>query len=171
MMEIVVLRLVHVLGGTFWVGSGLLTGLFLMPALMAAGPSAAKVMDGLRHRGLFTVLPWIAVLTIASGLRLMWIVSGGFDAAYFTTPRGATFAASGLAATIAFCLTLLVTRPAGARSGALAAALAASGDEAERARITAELARVRRRSAVAGTAGIWLLIASAAGMGVARYLG
>ena len=69
--ELVVLRLVHILGGIFWLGSGLFTTFFLIPALGRAGPAAAgPVMGALQQRRLFTVLPVVALLTILSGVRL-----------------------------------------------------------------------------------------------------
>jgi uncharacterized membrane protein len=169
--ELLVLRLVHVLGGIFWVGSGLFTALFLVPALAGVGPAAGQVMGGLQRRRLFTVLPVVALLTIASGLRLMWIGSGGFDAAYFASAPGGTFAASGLAAIAAFLLSLLVSRPAAVRAAGLGAAIAAAPDEARRAALAAQLERTRRRGGLASNAGALLLVLAAGGMAVARYLG
>src|SRR5688572_21882948 len=90
--EILVLRIVHVLGAIFWLGSGLFTTFFLVPALVRLGPAAAgPVMGALQQGRLFTVLPVVALLTIASGARLLQIVSGGFSSAYFATPTGQTF--------------------------------------------------------------------------------
>ena len=169
MNEILVLRLVHVLGGTFWVGSALFSGLFLVPALASAGPAAAQVMGGLRQRRLFTVLPVVAVLTILSGLRLMWLTSGGFAPAYFMSPGGGVFAISGGAAVAAFALTLLVSRPTSARAMALGASIDAA-DESSRAKLMAERERLRKRSAVSAQIGMYLLILGAAGMAVARYV-
>ena len=49
--EILVLRLVHVLGGMFWVGSGLFSTFFLLPALAGAGPAAAGRPPSAASRG------------------------------------------------------------------------------------------------------------------------
>ncbi|MBA3260034.1 MAG: hypothetical protein H0T68_11295 [Gemmatimonadales bacterium] len=167
--ELLVLRLVHVLGGIFWVGSGLFTTLFLVPVLASSGATAGQVMAGLQQRRLFSVLPTVAFLTILSGLRLMWLTSAGFSAAYFAAPSGLTYAVSGLAATVAFVLALLVVRPAAVRSASLAASLAAA-DETRRAELTAELGSLRRRGAIGSTVVIVLLVLGAAGMAVARYV-
>lgn len=169
--EIVVLRLVHILGGIFWVGSGLFTSLFLMPTLARSGPVAAQVMAGLQRRRLFTALPVAAVLTILSGLRLMWILSAGFSREYFATSVGHTLASAGGAAIVAFIFALTVVRPAAMRAGRLAESLAnASLSEGERQRIGAEMGRLGRRSAVASAIVVALLVLAAAGMAVARYL-
>lgn len=169
-VELFVLRLVHVLGGIFWVGSAVFTTLFLAPALAASGANAGPIMAALRQRRLMTYLPIAAVLTIASGLRLMWLTSAHFSSGYLATPTGGTFAGAGAAATVAFLVSLLVARPAALRSAQLGGALS-KAPEPERASIAAELARLRRRNELASTVVVVLLVAGAAGMAVARYLG
>ncbi|HEU4628313.1 MAG TPA: hypothetical protein VFS08_01160 [Gemmatimonadaceae bacterium] len=169
--ELVVLRLIHVLSGIFWVGSGLFTSLFLVPALAGSGGAMGQVMGGLQRRGLFIALPVAGLLTIASGLRLMWITSGGFDAAYFASPGGQAFALAGAAAVLGFLVGLLAARPAAARAGRLGSELGAASDEAARTRLAAELGRVRRRGALANGTAVALLVLAAAGMAVARYVG
>src|SRR3979490_1807186 len=99
-VEILLLRLIHIVGGIFWVGSGLFTSLFLVPALATSGANAGQVLAALPQRRLFTGLPLVAVLTIASGLRLMWIISAGFAPSYFASAQGQAFASSGVAAIV-----------------------------------------------------------------------
>jgi len=169
--ELLVLRIIHVLGGIFWVGSGLFTSFFLIPALGRLGPAGAgPVMGALQQRRLFTVLPVVAVLTILSGVRLLQIASGGFAAAYFDSRTGQTFLWSGVAAVIAFLLSLLVARPAAVRIGQLSASLATM-PEAERSARSTEIERLRRRSSVSSTIATILLVGAAIGMAVARYVG
>lgn len=168
--EFVVLRLVHILGGIFWVGSGLFTTFFLMPALGRVGPAAGPVMGALQQRRLFTVLPVVALLTILSGVRLFQIVSGGFAPTYMSSRTGQTFLWSGIGAVAAFILSLLVARPAAVRAGQLGAAMASLPEE-QRAEQLGELERLRRRSGLASTVAMVLLLGAAAGMAVARYLG
>jgi uncharacterized membrane protein len=169
--ELLVLRLVHILGAIFWLGSGLFTSFFLVPALAQSGAAAGQVMAGLQQRRLFTVLPTVALLTILSGLRLMWITSGGFSRAYFASPVGHTYALSGMAAIISFFVGMLIARPAAVRAANLGRALSTSADSAAKVSLTAEIDQMRRRSTIAGTIAIALLVLSAAGMAVARYLG
>jgi len=169
--ELFVLRLVHILGGIFWLGSGLFTTFFLVPALGRVGPAAAgPVMGALQARRLFTILPVVALLTILSGLRLFQIVSAGFAPAYLSSRTGQTFMWSGIAAVAAFLLSLLVARPAMVRVGQLGATMASLPAE-QRAARAAEMERLRRRSGLAGIVAMVLLIGAAAGMAVARYLG
>ena len=167
--ELLILRLVHVLSGIFWVGSALFTALFLLPAVGTLGPRGGEVFAALQRRKLPTVLFTAALLTIASGLRLLWITSGGFSTAYFATAPGFGFTTAGTSAILAFLLGALVSRPAMQRAGRLGATLATVTAE-RRAEITAQIAVLRRRGAVAGTAVAALLVLAAAGMSVARYL-
>ena len=168
--EILVLRLVHILGGIFWLGSGLFTALFLVPALARVGPAGAgPVMGALQQRRLFTVLPIVAIATILSGVRLLHIASSGFAPAYFGTGTGRTLLWSGIAAILAFLLSLIVARPAMVRATALATSMATLSD-AERGTRAAEVERLRRRGANATALAMLLLVAAASGMAVARYL-
>lgn len=162
MAEIIVLRTVHILCATFWFGSGLFSTFFLVPALARVEAAAGPVMGALQGRGLFRALPIAALLTILSGIRLMWIMSGGFAAAYFQTARGATFGLAGLAALLAFFLSILVGRPANVRMAELRQT--GAGDEAE-------MRRLARRAGWAARGALVALILSAVGMSVARYLG
>ena len=169
--ELLVLRIVHVLGGIFWLGTGLFTTFFLVPALGRLGPQAAgPVMGALQQRRLFTVLPVVALLTIISGARLLHIVSAGFAPAYFSSRTGQTLTWSGIAAVFAFLLSVIVARPAALRSARLSASLPTM-PEAERAARSIEVERLRRRISLASTVGIVLLVGAAIGMAVARYLG
>ena len=169
--ELLVLRLVHILCGIIWVGSGIFSTFFLAPALGKAGPSVAgPVMGAMQQRRLFTIMPVIALLTLLSGFRLLQITSAGFSDAYMRSNMGRTFLWSGIAATLAFLIGLLIARPAGARAGRLGASLA-SLPEAERAAAGVELERLRRRSTLWTAIAMIFLIGAAAGMSVARYLG
>src|SRR6185295_3138314 len=98
---------------------------------------------------LFTVLPTVAVLTILTGLRLIWLDSGGFSSQYFATMTGRTFGSAGVAAILAFLLSLIVTRPKSERAGRLGASIATAPAE-QRPALTAEVARLRRQAGIAG---------------------
>lgn len=168
--ELIVLRLVHILSAILWLGSGLFTTFFLIPALAGSPAAMGQVMAGLQRKRFFAVLPTVALLTILTGLRLLWIDSAGFASGYFDTATGKTFANAGLAAIIAFLLSVFVSRPSAVRAGAIGASLAASPAAPERERLQAELERVRRRATVSTMLGVGLGILAASGMAVARYL-
>jgi uncharacterized membrane protein len=168
--ELLTLRLIHILGGIFWVGSMVFTTFFLAPVLRSSPAMAGQVMAGLQKRRLFLALPIVALFTIASGLRLLSIASIGFSRAYFSTPTGRTFATSAIAALIAFLLSLLVSRPGFVRIGRLGASLATAPDDGARQQIVAEIQRLGRRVAISNALVVILLLAAAAGMAIARYV-
>ncbi len=161
-IEVLILRLVHVLGGVFWVGSMLFMVSFLTPTLARLGPVAGRVMAGLQERRHLTILPSLAVLTVLSGLRLMWLASGG-SPAYFTSPPGAILTAGALATIVALLMALFISRPAMMRAGRLAKELTT---DAAAAQMLQELRRFNGR-VNAGVA--TLLVFAAAAMAVARY--
>ena len=163
------LRLVHLLGGIFWVGSGPFTNLFLVPALASTGPAAGQVFAALQRRRLFVVLPVVALLTIAWGVRLMWITSVGFSPAYLASASGRTFVAGAVAAIAAFVLSVAVVRPAAVRAARIGASSAAA-TEAERVGLAAELARIQRRGALFNLVVFAPLVLAAVSMAVGRYV-
>jgi uncharacterized membrane protein len=170
-MELLVLRIIHVLGAIVWVGSGIFTTFFLQPAMAAAGPAAAQVAAGLQRRRLFTVLPIVALLTILSGARLMWISSGGFSAAYFTSPMGRMYGLGAVAGIVAFLFGITFVRPAGERMTKTAAALASAADDAQRAQLAVALAALGKRLQISGLFVTSLIILAAVAMAIARYVG
>jgi uncharacterized membrane protein len=168
--EILLLRLIHILSGITWVGSGVYTSFFLIPALSGSPAIMGQVMAGLQRRRFFLVLQIVAALTILSGLRLLWIDSAGFSGGYFATGTGTMFSISAGAAIVAAILSFGVSRPAIVRAGAIAASLAAFSDSGERERLTAQLDGLRRRGAVAGALAVGFGLLAASGMAIARYM-
>lgn len=168
--EIIVLRLVHILGAIFWLGSGLFSTFFLVPAIGRAGPAGGAVMGALQQGRMLKVMPLVALLTILSGSRLLYVVSDGFSPAYVDSATGLTFMWSGVAAIAAFVLGLAVARPAMVRAAKLGAAMANAPEE-QRAAKDAEIERLRRMGTIVSHTAMLLLIGAAAGMAVARYLG
>ena len=167
-MELIVLRVIHVLGGIVWVGVGIFMMFFLGPAMQSMGPAAGQVMGALQKRKFMVILPIIAILTMLSGLRLMMIASGNFGAGYFQTPMGRTFAGAGLAAILAFVIGLVVNRPAMMKMGTLQQSM--TSDPASKERIQAEIKKLQQRMAVVGFIVTALLLIAAIGMAIARYM-
>ena len=168
--ELLTLRVIHILGGIFWVGSLMYTTFFLAPAIRSSPAVAGQVMAGLTKRRLFTILPFVALLTIASGIRLLWIASAGFDDSYLSTSMGRAFSLGAAAAILAFLLSVLVSRPGFVRVGKLGASLAAATDEATRQPLMTEMQRINKRVATANAIVAVLLLLTAVLMATARYL-
>lgn len=167
---IIGLRLVHVIAGVFWVGTTLFFAFFLAPVLGSAGPAAGPVMGGLQRRGMMTALPVSAVLTLASGMWLYQLVSGGSIAAFMRSPVGATFAGAGALALVAFVLGMAVARPSAMAAVRLSQELASASDDAERATLQGRILGLQRRNAIVTRVVSIMLVAAVAGMAVARYM-
>jgi uncharacterized membrane protein len=168
MAELIVLRLIHILGGIVWLGSGLFTLFFLQPAMIKAGPAAAgPIMANLQQRRMFTILPIVALLTILSGIRMMMIVSAG-SPQWFESAIGRTFSISGAFAILSFLTAILITRPATVRMGKLSQSSMPEGASKETR--DAEIRSLQKRAAWSTQIAMGLLILAAAGMAVARYI-
>jgi hypothetical protein len=170
MTTLLVLRLLHVITGILWGGTVVFSVVFLFPALQSAGPAAAgPVMAGLVQRRMMVALPLIALLTVASGLGLVWLASAGDLVAYAGSRSGRMFTSSGGVAIIAFAIGVTVSRPAGIEAGRIAARMPTVADETERERLVARLAILQRRNNLALKVVAVLVLVSSAGMAVARY--
>lgn len=166
---IYVLRLLHILSGVFWVGSVLFTARFLMPSLRAAGSAAAPVMAQLGQRKMPLVMMTTALVTIASGIWLMMIVSGGAIGPWMRSGPGRTFALGGTLAIITVVLGMIINMPAANRmaainQGAMKRGGPPTADEA------AELQRLQRRVGIGMQIVVVLLVLATAAMALARYV-
>lgn len=168
-IEVLLLRLIHVLGGIFWLGAGLFSAVFLMPSLAAARVNPGPLFAELERRRYFLLLPTVAVLTMLSGIRLLGITSGGFHIAYFSTAQGLAYAVGGASSLIAFTVSILVSRPSNQRAGELQASLADLAGE-QLGAVQHEIAALRRRGGIATSIAVVTLVLSGALMAVARYL-
>lgn len=167
--EMIVLRLLHIGGGTFWVGAALYNSFFLLPSMADAGPAGAPVMAGLQKRKLMTILPVVAIVSMLAGLRMLQLISEGFTAQYFATSVGAAYLTGAIVSIIGFLVGMFVARPAMLRAGALMASRAAASHD-EKLSVDVKIARNRQRATTFGMISSLLLLAAALLMAVARYL-
>ena len=166
--EMLVLRLVHVLGGIFWVGSATFSAFFLFPTVQEMGPAGGQVMAGLGKRKLMVWMPVAAILTMLSGLRLMSIVSGGFAAGYFSTPSGLTYGIAASLVILIFLHGFTVVRPATNRLGQIPGEMNAPG--ANKEALGAEAKRLQAKVGFNVRLTAIVLLIAACGMALGRYM-
>ncbi len=166
---LVVLRLVHILAGTVWVGTVIFTATLLLPAVGDAGPDGGKVMAALQRRRMLDILPVLALLTLVSGFWMYFRLSGG-SPDFARSRLGMVLGGGGALALVAFLLGVLVMRPSVLRVGNLMATAGGLPEGAERASLMAEAQRLRQRSAAAGRVVAGLLAVTTILMAIARYL-
>ena len=166
---IYVLRLVHILAGAFWFGAIVFTARFLIPSLRAVGPAAGPVMAQLEQRKISLAMMGSAILTLASGIWLMFIVSGGQPGVWMRTGMGRTLGIGAALAILAMIVGMIVNPRALKRLGEIGAAVAKRGGPPSPEE-AAEVARLQSRMGT-GTCIVAILVTLAlAAMAVARYL-
>ena len=166
---LIVLRIVHVVGGVFWAGAILFVVHFLEPAVRDAGPDGARVMQALRKRHYLEVMPAVAALTLVSGFVLYWRVFGRLHPGPGASGTELALGLGGLASLVAFVVGVTLLRPSAVRIGALGAELAQAPAE-RHAALQEEIGRLRDRMRRSGRWVAALLGIAILAMAVGRYL-
>ena len=164
------LRLIHIMVGVFWVGSVVFISAFLVPALLTVGSPGGAVMrqlaEGQRLNIYLIAASWI---TILSGLGLVWHDAGPLGVHWFEQGPGRFFGAGMILALIATGIGLAVNAPTASRMAALTAKIQAAGPPPA----PEEVAQIQALQAKLGSAGrvvAVLLLLTVAFMAVAKYI-
>ena len=105
---LILLRIIHIFSGMFWIGAGFFNILFLQPAVRATGAEGQKVMAHLAQRTrMSTAIYTSATLTALSGLTMFWMISG-FRMSFFSGGYGLFLAIGGVAGLIAWYFAVFV---------------------------------------------------------------
>lgn len=123
----ILLRTIHILSGIFWVGTAFFFVLFFEPTIKAAGPAGGTVMGRLTLTQFPMVMALSSILTVAAGVLLYLIDSGGFQINWISTPSGVTMTIGSVAGILAFLMGLTIQMPASARMAALQKEIQAAG--------------------------------------------
>jgi uncharacterized membrane protein len=166
---LILLRIVHVVGGVFWAGAILFVAFFLEPAVREAGPGGAKVMQGLRKRRYLEVVPTVAFLTLVSGYALYGRIFGRLLPGAGASGVELALGLGGFASVVAFVIGVSFLRPSALRIGTLGAKLAQTPTE-RRAPLEEEIGRLRTRMRQSGRWVAILLGVAVVTMAVGRYV-
>lgn len=166
----VVLRIVHILAGAFWVGAAVVVFVFLQPAAREVGPAASPLMMQLaQKKRLPDIVLGAAGITILAGLLMYWRVSDGFNADWIGSAYGIAITVGALAALAAVALGASIVRPSMIAAAAIGREVAASGG-APTPEQAAKIQILQDRVRTTGMAIIPLLLFATAAMASARYL-
>lgn len=166
----IVLRVVHILVGVFWVGTAIFSFVYLQPAVKELGPTGQQFMGHLvEKKKLSVVILTSAVVTILAGILLYWRDSNGFDLDWITSATGLAFTVGGVAAILAFVFGLILVKPAMDRMGTLGQSIAMSGGPPTDAQVS-EMQRLGSRLTLIGQLNLLLLIVAVVAMAAARFL-
>jgi hypothetical protein len=163
------LRLVHILTGIFWVGAIFLITGFLMPTVRATGREGGRFMQHLvQQRRLPVYLTVAMLLTLLSGFILYGRLVSATHGAWAGTPPGVAYGLGGLSAVLGAAVGMLVSGPAARRAAAIGQRAAQSGGASAEEEV--ELERLQRRMVVGSRLVAILLGLAAAAMAVGRYI-
>lgn len=167
---LIVLRLIHILGGMFWVGGAVIAAAFLVPAIRASRPDGNKFMQqlvGKQNASMYiSIASWSAVL---AGVLLYWRASLGFQLAWILAPSGLTYTIGALSGIIELAVGIFFSARTAARMQELAKEMQSAGGPPK----PEQLAEMQKLQALLANAGVWgaiLLVISASAMAIARYV-
>jgi uncharacterized membrane protein len=163
---LLILRILHIGAGVYWVGSTLLLAFVITPALKATGGSGQKFVDYLITKKRFgTESAGAGGMAGIAGLLLYWHDSQGLTSAWMESSAGIGFAVGGVFGLIAFIFGILTDRKLKAMAGLREQLESAPSDEK-----SSQLQGLEKQQttylnicAVTLTLSLWI-------MAVARYL-
>lgn len=167
---LVLLRLLHILAGIFWVGGSLLVHAHVLPTAKRLGQDAGKFMQSLAAdsgmSAALTLSGWIATI---AGAILFVFVSGHFDRGWMTSPTGVTFGIGAVLGIAGLVFGAAVQAPNGARLATLSREIAGGGGPPTASQV-ARMNQLRDKLERGGRIGSALLVTAAAAMAIARYV-
>jgi len=103
------LRIIHIFSGVFWVGFAIFNIGFLQPAVKATGAEGQKVMQYLAGKTrLMPAIYMAATLTMLSGLIMYWPMAG--SGSFMKTGYGQVITLGSMAGIIAWLIAVFVIR-------------------------------------------------------------
>jgi uncharacterized membrane protein len=163
---VIVLRLVHIISGVFWVGAGLVMYFFIGPTLGATADAGQKFAQHLMLRTRFTaILTTSAILTVLAGATLYWLDSDGLSSAWLHSGAGTGFAIGAVFGLIGLVFGMMV--------GSTNGALAKLGSQIQGKPTPEQMAQVgalRKRLSMVSPINAYSLLIAAFFMAIARYL-
>lgn len=160
------LRIIHILGGIFWVGGTLTMAFFIAPTVGATAEAGQKFVGHLMGNLKFSNrMAAAAGLTILAGFILYWIDSNGFTSPWMTSGAGRGFGIGAGFALVGFVFGLLVGRTTRAMAQ-LGAQIQGKPSSEQRTKIDA----LRKQQMTYSNITAVLLILAVIFMAIARYL-
>ena len=166
---VIVLRLLHILSGVFWVGAALMLTFFISPTVGATKEAGQGFMRYFMGNTKFNLVIWAsAITTVIAGAVLYWLDSDGFTSAWMHSGPGIGF---GVAAGFAF-LGLIVGVFQNRNSNALAqlGGQIQSQGKPPSPEQASRLQGLGKALAIGGMLNTVFLILATLGMAIARYL-
>ncbi len=159
------LRIVHIVGGVFWVGGTLIMTFFIGPTVGAIGESGQRFIGHLMNSLKFSNRMSIAAgLTVLAGFLLYWIDSQGFTSAWMSSGAGRGFGIGAAFGLIGFVFGIMIGRTTKAM-----AQLGAQMQGKPSTEQIAQMGDIRKKQATYSMLTAVTLILATLFMAIARY--
>ena len=163
---VIILRIIHIVAGVFWVGGVLIMTFFIGPTIGATAEAGQRFVGHLMNNLKFSNRMSIAAgLTILAGFILYWIDSDGFASAWMSSGAGRGFGIGAGFALIGFVFGLLIGRTTNAM-----AQLGAQFRGKPSREQTSQMQSIRKQQATYSNISAAALILAVIFMAIARYL-
>jgi len=165
----IVLRIIHIFAGVFWVGVSFFNIQFLQPTVQATGSEGQKVMGYLTSQTRFTTTVYTAAtLSLLSGLGMYWYLFR-FRLSALRSGYGLMLTIGGIAGIIGWVIAIFFVRGAIRRMQAIGQAVQQQGGPPT-AEQGAELQATSATLVKMGQWGVALMIIALLGMSIAQYV-
>jgi hypothetical protein len=169
-LDLIVLRLAHVVAGAAWVGGAFMMILLVSRTARLRGADGDVFMSTLLTEGkAATYFVSAALVTVVAGALLYWRASDGLQLAWVTSPTGIAFTVGALAAVTSLAWGGLMVGPAGTRAKAIQDEIAANGGMSSASQ-REELATIKGKLNRFAVVDLVLLAVAVVTMATARYL-
>ncbi len=167
----IVLRIIHIFSGVFWMGMSIFNVQYLQPTVAATGAEGQKVMQYIaRSTNLTAAVYTTSTLVVLSGLTMYGIISGGFQVGFITSAYGLTLAVGGLFAIATWLIVIIVVRGIFTQMAGIGQQIQAQGGPPT-AEQGAAMRALTDRLASIGRIGVGLLMVALLAMSIAQYVG
>lgn len=167
---IALMRAVHILSGSLWVGATVLQALYLIPSVIAAGPGGGQVMRAMvQVRRLPVFMNSVMATALLSGAWLYWWESNGFSPGWIGSTAGLAFTAGALCAVATAAIGQFVSVPTVKRIGKIGAAITTSTGPPDAGQL-ARMGALQQRMLLAARVSAALLLVATLAMAMARFL-
>jgi uncharacterized membrane protein len=161
-----IVRLVHIFAGVYWVGATLTTSFYVGATTEGTGEAGRQVMQYLITKArLSTAMTAAAVLTVLAGYTLYWIDSNGFTSTWTHSGPGIGFGIGGAAGLLGLIFRVLANR-----NMATVGWLASEIKEQPTPEQSQKLGSIQKNQALLNKLNTWSLIVAVFFMATARYL-
>lgn len=165
----VILRLIHIISGVFWVGSTFMLFRFVQPSVQATGDAGREFMAHLGMKTNFSPMMGISgTLTALSGVTMYFIVFDSLSVG-LSSDYGLSLAIGGLFGLVALALGFLIQFRSIARMKTISQRIA-SADGPPSPEQMAEMAEMAKRLETGTKLGAVLMTVALVGMSVAQYV-